>query len=91
MLPDSGFWRRMAGHRAEAGGGAFMNENERIARLETLNEAQETRLKRMEEKLDQLIAAANMGRGAWWMLLKVGGILTVLGGGGAWVWQRLNL
>lgn len=42
-------------------------------------------LKAVNKKLDQLIAAANMGRGAWWALVKVGGILVIFVGAAGWV------
>lgn len=29
----------------------------------------------IDGKLDQLIAAANMGRGAWWAFVKLGGLI----------------
>ena len=43
----------------------------------------------MNEKLDQLVEAANMGKGMWWASVKVGGILVTCGAGLAWLWQHL--
>jgi hypothetical protein len=63
---------------------------ERIAALETQNFQQEQRLERMEVKLDQLLTAANMGRGAWWLLLKLGGLLALVAAAVAWVWQHVK-
>ena len=31
----------------------------------------------MARKLDQLIAATNMGKGAWWIVIKIGGLVVV--------------
>lgn len=61
---------------------------ERIAKLEARMDGQEEWLKDIDGKLDQLIAVANMGKGAWWAILKVGGTLTVLAGGAAWLYQN---
>ena len=40
-------------------------------------------------KLDQLVAAANMGKGVWWASVKVGGILVTCAAGLSWVWQNI--
>jgi len=47
------------------------------------------RLEDMDGKLDQIIAAANMGKGAWLVAVKAGGIIATLGAGGAWLWQHI--
>jgi len=65
-----------------------MTPEERIAKLETRQEGTDAWLKEIDAKLDQLIAAANMGRGAWWALLKIGGLLLLLVGAAAWIWER---
>jgi hypothetical protein len=39
------------------------------------------RFDRLEEKVQALLDAANMGKGAWWMALKIGGMMTVIGSG----------
>ena len=46
-------------------------------------------VKSIDEKLDRLIAAANMGRGAWWALVKLGGVLVMGIGAAAWAWEHL--
>lgn len=43
----------------------------------------------MDAKLDALVSAANMGKGAWWASVKVGGIIVTVLGGLAWAWQHL--
>ena len=48
-----------------------------------------SRLEEIDEKLDRIIAAANMGRGAWLVSLKAGGVLVTLGAGVAWVWNHV--
>ena len=55
------------------------------ARVSHLEDSQETIL----GKLDKLLDAAAMGRGAWWMILKMGGILAALAAGGAWAYDHL--
>jgi len=43
------------------------------------------RFDRLESKVQALLDAANMGKGAWWLALKIGGLMTVVGSGLAWV------
>ena len=62
-----------------------MTIEERIARLETRADATEKWLSSIDQKVDQLVAAANMGKGAWWLMLRIGGALVVLGGVVGWL------
>jgi hypothetical protein len=55
-------------------------ERDRLARVEERAVGVDERLDRIETKLDKLVAAAAMGKGAFWLLTKMGGIL-VLGAG----------
>lgn len=48
------------------------------------------RFDRLEEKVQQLLDAANMGKGAWWLALKIGGLMTVIGAAAAWVVQKIG-
>lgn len=66
-------------------------ETSRRDRAETVDEkfkGLEARLDRMDVKLDALVAVANMGRGAWWAVLKIGGALVVLAGAIGWLADR---
>lgn len=38
----------------------------------------DTRLSKLEENVQAILDAANMGRGAWWLFLKVGAVLAAL-------------
>ena len=50
-------------------------------RLEESEGRIERRLDSIEAKVDKLVTAANMGQGAWWASVKIGGlIVTVLAG-----------
>lgn len=67
-------------------------ERDRLVRVEEGLRHHGTQLDRIEErqqvsdgKLDELIAAAHAGRGAWWAILKIGGVLTGIAGGAVWV------
>lgn len=71
-----------------------------IAVLRTELKALEKRMDDAEERIEKqlfdikgdlktLIDAANMGKGAWWLLLKVGGTLTVLFGALAWIVDKV--
>lgn len=41
-------------------------------------------------KLDQLIAAANMGRGAWGLILRMGTVMVAVAAAVAWVVDRIH-
>lgn len=62
---------------------------ERIAALEARVNGIDAWLKDIDSKLDSLVAAANMGRGAWWIILRIGGVLVVLGGAAAWLIDKV--
>lgn len=53
---------------------------QRVARLEERDAVQNARLEKIEAKLDQLLKAANMGQGAWLVLLKLGGFVVAVVG-----------
>jgi len=63
---------------------------ERIAALEAKVEGQERWLRSIDDKLDTVIAAMNMGKGAWYLLLKIGALITVVGAGISWLGDRLH-
>ena len=65
-------------------------ERDRLARAETEIRVLSQSLGEMNRKLDQLVAAANMGKGAWWLLLRLGGVLVVLAGATGWVLEHLG-
>jgi len=48
------------------------------------------RFDRLESKVQALLDAANMGKGAWWLALKVGGLMTVIATAFAWVVQKVG-
>lgn len=69
--------------------------NERIAILETLVEAQSKEmedlkndLRALAQKADQILSYAQWGRGAVWAVLKVAGLLAVIGSATAWLYDR---
>ena len=64
---------------------------ERIAALEVKVEGQEKWLRSIDDKLDTVIAAMNMGKGAWFLLLKVGAALAALAGLIAWIGDHLHM
>jgi hypothetical protein len=65
-------------------------ERDRLARAEIEVRMLSRSLGEMNRKLDQLVAAANMGKGAWWLLLRLGGVLVVLVGATGWVLEHLG-
>ena len=56
----------------------LMRLTERIAILETRLSAVETSSHSNGEKLNALLEAATLGRGAWWMLVKIGMVLSLV-------------
>lgn len=61
-----------------------MTVEERIARLETRADLNEKWLASIDKKVDELLALANAGKGAGWMLVKVGATIAAIVGIGAW-------
>lgn len=61
-----------------------------VAQLAKNDEHLESRIERMDGKLDRLLTAAAMGKGAWWAILKVGGVLSLMVGIAVWVWEQLQ-
>lgn len=67
-----------------------MGETEKdVGRLEGRVDGLEGRLQSIEEKVDRLLAAAHMGRGAWGAVLRIGGMLVMLAGAFAWIWDHI--
>jgi hypothetical protein len=62
----------------------------KIGALEASVEALQAQNVAMAAKIDALLAAANMGRGAWWLLMKIGGALLVIGTAIAWAVERFE-
>lgn len=85
------FGRRRNGAESgtERGDSVMATPEERIAALEARMNGTDAWLKDMDSKLDSLVAAANMGRGAWWIILRIGGVLVVLGGALAWLIDKV--
>ena len=50
----------------------------------------QVRLSKMEGQLQQILDAANMGKGAWWLLLKIGAALVTLITAGHWFWEKFS-
>ena len=67
------------------------DERDRILRLEIDNASNKQTLVAIEAKVDDLLKAAHMGAGAWWLLLRIGAVLTVILGGVAWLLEKLHI
>lgn len=67
-----------------------MTPEERIASLEEWKRSTEAWLGGMDKKLDMLIAAANMGKGAWWVVIKIGGLAVMLIAAVGWLADRIG-
>jgi hypothetical protein len=69
--------------------GVGMTERE-IGELEARIRNVELWLESVDRKVDRLLEAAAMGKGAWWATLKIGGLLVLLAAAGAWVFDHLG-
>ncbi len=67
-----------------------MTLEERLARLEQRADDRDAVLIRIEGKVDALVEAAHMGKGAWWLILRLGAVLTAIVAAGAWLFDRLH-
>lgn len=54
------------------------DERDRLAKVEQIVAGQQESLKSIEAKLDHLTSIADMGKGALWLALKVGGVMAML-------------
>ena len=68
-----------------------MTVEERLARLETRADGSEKWLESIDGKVDQLIAVSNMGKGAWFLLLKAGAVVAAVSAAGAWIVEKLHV
>lgn len=67
-----------------------MGDNDKdIGRLEGRVDALEGWMRSIDGKVDQLLEAAHMGRGAWFAIVKVGGVMVLACGAFAWLWDHL--
>lgn len=62
----------------------------RITRLEERVAQLVVQTKDNGSKLDSLIAAANMGRGAWWLILRMGTAMVAIAAVVAWMVDRIH-
>lgn len=53
-------------------------DDRRVTRLEEHDKAQDERFRVIEAKLDELLKLAAVGQGAFWAILKVGGLCVAL-------------
>jgi hypothetical protein len=70
-------------------------ERDRLLRLEVNAANQEKSVERMsikvdvlDGKMDDLLRAAHMGQGAWWLILRIGAVLAAVGTAGAFIYEK---
>lgn len=49
------------------------------------------RLGSLEQNVQKILDAANMGRGAWWLVLKIGAVLSAIVAAGSWMLEKLHI
>ena len=59
-------------------------------RLDTHEARVDERLKTIEGYLQEIRDAANMGKGMFWLLLKIGAVLSALVTAAVWVWDKIS-
>lgn len=59
-------------------------ERERLAKVEVKVETLDEWMAKIDGKVDMIVAAAHMGKGAWLLLLKLGTAAVVIGTAVAW-------
>lgn len=74
-----------------------MTVEERLARLEVRADGNDAWLRSIDTKVDRLVEAMNMGKGAWVLVLKAGAVLVALAGAvgsmvaaAAWVFDKFH-
>lgn len=82
MIPDE--YRRLGAVEQRL---AISEERDRVA--DERARTTDARLDRMENKIDTLLEAMNMGKGAWKAFLKLGALLVAVLGAAAWAWQNI--
>lgn len=76
------------------------NKDMEIGRLQARQDATDERLDKLEENMDKRLTniekyvqeirdAANMGRGAWWLLLKIGAVMMAIVGAVTWFLDKM--
>lgn len=60
------------------------DERDRLRALEVKYDSLDDWLRSIDGKVDELRTAAHMGKGAWWLMLRVGAVMAVLAGAVAW-------
>lgn len=66
-----------------------MTPEERLARLEARIDGNDKWLASIDAKVDQLVAVSNMGKGAWFLLLKIGGAVAAVAATLAWIVEKM--
>lgn len=76
--------------RRKYGGNMSPEERDRLTRTEVELSIVKEDLREIKESLAKLLTAAAMGRGAWWIILKIGGIGVLIVAAGGWVYEQLH-
>ena len=63
---------------------------EKIGALDARMDNVEGTVKKIDDNVEKLTEAANMGRGAYWAAVKMGGLTIACAGAVAWAWDRIR-
>jgi len=66
------------------------DERDRLAKVETRMDGIEAWLREIHADQKKMLAAMNMGKGAWWAAVKICGLLVMAAGALAWLYDRVR-
>ena len=69
---------------------ALLAQAQQIGALQAKVEGLEGEVHSMNKKLDKLMAAADMGRGIWWVCVRIGAILLGIATFFGWLWDIIG-
>ena len=65
------------------------HEDKTDARMAEYQAQNDARLTKIEGYLQEIRDAANMGKGMFWLLLKIGAVLSAIVAAAVWLWEKL--
>ena len=63
---------------------------EKIGALDARMDNVERSVEKIDGNVEKLTQAANMGKGAWWAAVKIGGFLVIMLSALAWLWGQIR-
>jgi hypothetical protein len=67
-----------------------MTVEERLARVEAILSEQKDDIAEVRRQVTELVLAAHMGKGAWWLLLRLGALFVAILSAAGWVVHEMH-